>query len=155
MPHKRLSATIAVLIAIAVIVPAAATAAKTPTYLIYKKCSTKILCQYFGATNSANTKIQTLQLGPKCKAKGSVFTSYSTKKISLNSKKKFSAVLDYSSRDQGATTAVTGKVNVSGKIYKKDEISLKYDIDGELSDGCKNLKDTTVTIKYAGSQTGG
>lgn len=156
MAKTSLTAVIAAAAAIAVGVTAgSATAAKPPTYYMYKKCASKFLCQGLAATNATSSKVVSLQFAPKCRMKKSRILAYNNRNYGVT-KGAFTAKMDLTSSDEGMTQAVKAKVTIRGTIVKKVRVRLDYTIVGDLSAGCNNIKKTgTMMLPFKAVQSGG
>lgn len=132
-----------------------ASAATRPTYYTYKKCSSKILCQGLAVTNGTGSKVAALQLGPKCRLKGSKATAYNNRQYTV-SKGAFTAKLRLTSYDSGVLEGEAATVTVRGTVVNKVRMRLNYTIVGKLVPGCSNVAKTgSIVLPFAGVARGG
>ena len=128
-----------------------ASAAKTPTYHVYKKCKTKYDCSGAAYFNKKQTRAITLQASAYCSDKSYVSAVFSGS-AKVSSKGKFSVTADVSNYDVTNQTSVSGKATLSGKLKKKDKVTLNWSVD-KAPEACPTSG--KLTLKYKGTQKGG
>jgi len=130
---------------------ALAGAAKTPTYHVYKKCKDKYNCTGAAYLNAKQTRVITVSATVYCSDKSYVSASFSgSGKVS--SKGKFEVTSDVSNWDVTNQVSVKGKATLSGKVKKKDKVTLNWSVDKAPSACPTSGK---LTLKYKGTQKGG
>lgn len=134
-----------------------ASAAKAPTYHVYKKCSTKIDCSVVGYFNAKQTRAVTVSIGKRCSDRSFLSISFSGS-AKVSKKGKFTAETTLNNWDTTANQSVKGSATIKGTLTKKNKkkykLTLKYTADG-VPAACAPLAKGTETAKYKGTQTGG
>lgn len=128
-----------------------ASAAKTPTYHVYKKCKDKYNCTGAAYLNSKQTRIVTVSSSFYCSDKSYVSVSYSGS-AKVSSKGKYSVEVPSNNWDVTAQATVKGTAKISGKVTKKDKVTINWEIDNAPTACPKSGK---LTAKYKGTQKGG
>ncbi len=87
-----------------------------------------------------------LWISPKCSDVRSSFSGNYNQPVKVK-KKKFSLTYKYTTFGGGGAT---GEMTVSGKVDKKKNVKLTWQIKGAVSPGCDNLLGKQkVTLKYS------
>lgn len=140
------------LVAMAGLSVSSTSAAKIPTYLVYKQCTSKTSCK--AAAYTLGNKIETLQISGKC-SDGRVTVSGSAQGVKFSRKTgKFKASMPTSSYSYATGEVINGTMEVTGKVSKKKKVSGSYTVDKAVAE-CAGVLSGKFSAKYKGTQKGG
>lgn len=129
------------------------TAAKTPTYFVYKQCSSATLCK--SAVYTQGNKIVTLQIGAQCTDSRVTLSGSSQTPVKFSKKTgKFKLTTETRSYSYATGEVINGTMEVSGKVSKKKKVSGTYKVDKAVSE-CAGVLSGKFSAKYKGTQKGG
>lgn len=128
-------------------------AAKTPTYFVYKQCTSKTSCK--SAAYTLGNKIITFQLGAKCTDSRVTLSASNQKAVRFNRKTgKFKFTTEARSYSYATQESSVGTMTVTGKVSKKKKVSGSYTVDKAVAE-CAGVLTGKFSAKYKGTQKGG
>lgn len=146
-------ALLLVLAALALAVPAYASAASLPTFYQYGSHCKKRSCTSSAYTDSKSKQVFSFYVTAKCKQKNQTVpvSIYNAAKIK---KKKFSVTQAVSTYDPKTNESTPGTITISGKVKARKKIYGKWKVD-KVAAGCEKVAKGSFSLKYKGKVSGG